>query len=324
MGSEIEKNAIQKAKDFLEITEELDAIALYDRLRDYRYSLHPDRVIDENVKKAAEEKFKQASAILTNLSIAIEREQVEKPASEIVPYTHKYEIVRFKRHADIAQERIAELEKEVERYTSLYDFYFAQNKKLEQSLEKKQSDESQEERNHLKALYATPVKGVAAIGGVVILLGCLGVITQMENVASHLQKFSPFPETYISGGLFVAMLYLLILAAKRWVESAYISQRAEEVCSPKYASDFITYLDEHPDREGLVETNVFTEVEAFNFIAGENKWHKRILGVLGFTIYRQETTTKLSGIFLNNLLNKKLIDISNAVNLQRVFKIKEK
>jgi hypothetical protein len=42
---------------------------------------------------------------------------------------------------------------------------------------------------------------------------------------------------------------------------------------------------------------------------------------LGFQIFRRETVNRLKDIFIHNLLNKKLVDVSRAEKMQRFFTI---
>ena len=74
----------------------------------------------------------------------------------------------------------------------------------------------------------------------------------------------------------------------------------------------------HPENETI---DGFSEVEAFDFIFGKNHWIKTLGLELGFRVFGRETINRLKDIFLHNLMNKKLIKISEAQKMQRYFKI---
>ena len=65
----------------------------------------------------------------------------------------------------------------------------------------------------------------------------------------------------------------------------------------------------------------FTEVDVCEFIAGRKHWFKRLVGYFGLQIFKPATINRLKDIFIHNLLNKKLIQISNAEMMQRRFGI---
>jgi hypothetical protein len=94
--TELTTSIIQKVKDELQITEDLASTELYDLLHKYRSSQHPDKYLDDNRKKEAEEKFKNLNTLLLELSNLIEQEKQLKKPSEIIPYQKDYEIVKNK------------------------------------------------------------------------------------------------------------------------------------------------------------------------------------------------------------------------------------
>jgi hypothetical protein len=319
MGNQIENNAIQKAKDYLQITEEIATIDLYKRLRDYRNGLHPDRVLDANNKKIAEERFKEAQVILQNLQILIEQEKLNKPSVELVAYSPQYEIFLAQYEADQFKDKLAEAEKQIALSEWFYSSEQKKNNELIKALQQKRSLEIQEEQKKLKSLYETPLKEKVAFGLILLLAGCLAVISQMETMAAQLQNYCPFPEKYVTAFLLFLIFCLVVSAFKKAGELSFITRKSEEVCSPKYAENFRLFLAE----KGKGAEHEFNEYDAFAFIEGNGSWYKMILGFLGFKIFRQATINRLKDIFLNNLLNKKIIEISMADSFQRVFTIKK-
>ena len=55
----VEKSIIQKVKDEIQIDYQIESTELYDLLYDYRNTQHPDKYLNEELKKKAEEKLRK-------------------------------------------------------------------------------------------------------------------------------------------------------------------------------------------------------------------------------------------------------------------------
>ena len=153
----------------------------------------------------------------------------------------------------------------------------------------------------------------------IILSGALGVMSQMERVSGILDKYSPFGKQYTSTGLFICLLLFLAVMLRKMWEREYIKRKSEEVCSPKCAGDFMEYLK--VKKSSSVSITEFSEVEVFDFIAGDRQRMKGFVSLFGFQIFRRDAINRLKDIFIHSLLNKKLVDFSKAEQMQRYFKI---
>jgi len=118
------------------------------------------------------------------------------------------------------------------------------------------------------------------------------------------------------------MVLIVLKAVKQGAEASYIARKAEEVCSPKCAEEFRRFLIHNLDRIDDFEVSEFNEYDAFAFIEGKQSRFRKILGILGFRIFQDDTRNRLKDMLLNSLLNKQLIEISTAHSFQRVFKVK--
>jgi hypothetical protein len=312
MGNELQMTVTERIKVLLQIDGECSIFELDERLRQYRNESHPDKFQHANHKEKAEARFKDANSLLEELEKQIEFDRLNRKPSELALYRPLYD-------AALLQSALDKFTKDLEKTECELMQEREANARLEKRLQDKSNDELAAEIKHLKQIYNPSSRRYASLGIAIVLSGTLAVMTQMEKVSSVLERYSPFEKHYISTSLFICLILLLAAMVRKVWESGFIQRRSEEVCSPRYAEDFLQYLQEKKLSEGAV--NEFSEVEAFDFISGENSWLRTVLSFFGFDIFNRETTNRLKEIFLHNLLNKKLVDFSRAERMQRYFKI---
>jgi hypothetical protein len=286
---------------------------LAELLRHFRNDTHPDLYQDQELKKQAESRFKDAQALLDEFDKQMEIERFNRKPTELTLYKPLYDAVKLQSELDKTKKELEDAKYELASERERCD-------ELAKELQKKKDDSLNNEIEHLRSIYRPSTRKYASIGLAILLSGALGVMSQMEKVSGVLERYSPFGKQYISTGLFICLvLFLAAMLRKMW-EREYIKRKSEEVCSPKCAKDFMGYLDKRTTSlHGAAA--VFSEVEAFDFIAGDHQRLKRIIGFLGFQIFGRDTTNRLKDLFIHSLLNKKLIEFSRAQSLQRHFKI---
>ena len=86
--------------------------------------------------------------------------------------------------------------------------------------------------------------------------------------------------------------------------------------------EFPTFYETIKDWEDD-KTKDFSEEDVFSFIYGKKTKIKKTFAYLGFKLFQVETIDRLKNFFINSLLNKQLIKISLAKDLDRTFTIKE-
>lgn len=312
MGNEIQKSLAQRAKELLQTDEEHSLFELAELLRQYRNETHPDKFQDQELKTAAETRFKDAQSLLEELEKQLELDRFNRKPSELAVYKPLYDVVQLQSELDKTKKDFEDAKYELKNERENSDALSAQ-------LEAKRDDSLSAEIQHLQEIYKPSTRNYASIGLAIILSGALAVMTQMEKVSGILEKHSPFEKQYIGTGLFLCLvLFLAALFRKIW-EREYIKRKSEEVCSPKCANDFTDYLNKRPPSPHGAAT--FSEVDAFDFLAGDHLRLKAFLSYLGFRIFGRDTTNRVKDIFIHNLLNKKLVEFSKAESLQRHFKI---
>ena len=235
MSNEIQKSLTERIKDFLQLDGEHSLLELTGLLRDFRNDTHPDRFQDVELKRKAEERVKDAHALLDEIEKQLEVEQFNRKPTELALYKPLYDAVKLRSKLDKTE---AELEDVKTNLASEQE----RNQGLTQELQKKNDDSLNSEIAHLQSIYRPSTRKYASIGMAIILSGALGVMSQMERVSGILDKYSPFGKQYTSTGLFICLLLFLAEILRKMWEREYIKRKSEEVCSPKCAGDFMEYL----------------------------------------------------------------------------------
>lgn len=78
MGTELQKSLMERAKDFLQNEEDKSLFALVELLRKVRNNSHPDIFQGEELKKKAEDRFKDANALLGEVERQLEIERFNR------------------------------------------------------------------------------------------------------------------------------------------------------------------------------------------------------------------------------------------------------
>ena len=103
--TKIATSILQKVKDELELNEDLPSTDLYDLLHKHRSNNHPDKFTNDEIKKEAEEKFKELNILLKELQIFIEKENFEKKPSELIVYEKDFELIKLKQEIISLEEK---------------------------------------------------------------------------------------------------------------------------------------------------------------------------------------------------------------------------
>lgn len=312
MSKELQRSLQERAKAFLQVEGEHSLFELTELLRQYRNDTHPDRYQDQELKNQAEARFKDAQTLLAESEKQMEVERFNRKPTELTLYRPLYDAVKLQSELDKTKKELEDAKYELASERESCNA-------LTKELQTKQDDSLNNEIQHLQSIYRPSMRKYASIGMAILLSGALSVMSQMEKVSGVLQKYSPFDKQYISTGLFICLILFLAAMLRKMWEREYIKRKSEEVCSPKCAGDFMEYL--RVTRTSGAPIVEFSEVEVFEFIAGDKQRLKSVVTFLGFQIFRRETVNRLKDIFIHSLLNKKLVEISRAEKMQRYFSI---
>lgn len=315
MSQDIDLTLIQKVKEVLQVTDDFSSIELLQLLKDHRKRIHPDKFTEETAKKEAEEKFKTIGQLIEELDRVIQIEKVNRGAKELALYEPLYDNVTLQNELEEAKGKIEDLE-------SKNDELQKANDELQKALEEKQTSEIEKEAQELKGLYKPSPQRLASLGIVFLLSAALVTMTKIEEVYAVIIKYSPIEETYIRPVVFGVFIFTLFIVIKQFIENKAMARRTGEVCSPLHCRDFLQYLSKIKEQEEN-RPKIFTESDALAFIYGRATWWKKALSFLGFKMFHIETNDRLKNYFINTLLNKKLITIYHAKDLDRAFMVRD-
>ena len=307
----IETSIIQKVKDELQTSDELSATELYDLLHKYRSAQHPDKFIDDERKKEAEEKFKRLNALLLELSKFIEQEKLQKKPSEIIPFQKDYEIVKSKQQLVNYEEIISNLE-----LTNRINENVI--KTLKKQILNLQSDKADEKAADLINHYKPSKRSLLSQGITFLLTLTIGVLTKVEEVAAILTKYFPFDPVYLNYIIFSVLVFIPLRFLKSYIEEGQIENTAKRIRTPLFINKFLNYLTEKDIKDTFTEMNVY---EFLSLELAPRSFMTKFFRANIFNLYSEPTIDGLKDIFIYNLLHKQLISISSAEHLDRKFKI---
>ncbi|MCX5800716.1 MAG: hypothetical protein NTX17_04945 [Candidatus Eisenbacteria bacterium] len=315
MNNSIQKSIIQRVRDLLNMRDECSPIELHSRLREYCHHIHPDRFVDAESKKTAEARFKAAQELMPELFRFIQDEAIRRTPAELMLYRPIYDNV-------FTQHELDEANKEIERLKHRIECGEFEIEQLKDELKRKEDARFQEERRNLEKLYK-PTPGSLASLGLVFMLGALmPAMNKVKETSDFISQYSPFSPATIKMTLFVLFVTMLFLTLKQYIENLLLRRRVQEVCSTRFSIDFMNHLSYVYTWEDC-KRGKFTESHAFDFIAGNRAKWKSLLAHIGFPLFRTSTYELLKNCFIGYLIQKQLIEISNAEDLNRTFTVKD-
>lgn len=309
--TKLDKTAIDKAKEMLGETGQNSPEELYDKLYEYRNSLHPDRFQDDESKKIAEEKFKDVGNALENLKKTIELQLVEKKPSEIIPFQKTYDIIQLKQTNVDYQNEIKSLKYDI-------DLLKYENKDLKKEIKNLRNQKLKEKTDELIEQYRPTKKGLFSNGIIFILTLIGGILTKVQDIALFIFKYSPIPENIVHYIIFTILIFIPLRLLYQFLKQNSIEKISQLIITPPMLKIF---LDELVSQK---KTDEFNELDVYNFIS-RIKYPKNSLGRWFvnkiFATHSYRVINILKDIFIYNMLSKQLIEISRADRLDRNFKI---
>ncbi len=312
---------LERAKQFLGMQgQSSNATDLYTLLVHYRNQMHPDRYADSELKKSAEERFKQTEQLIQELRMYIETEIITMPPALLECNSASYDYFHSLSSLDVAMQQIDELKRNLE----TKDWHIEQ---LEKKLADKSDKKFEDERKRLESLYKISGKGWTSLGITLALTASITIMTKIEDVSTKIKRYFPVDEKYFNYLILFFLIIVIALAIKRIIENSVMKRRVREVCSTKTPVDFVRKLEKYWEEDVYnfdEEVAEFTEYQVFQFLYGSEHWWKKWLSALGFVYFQVQTVDQLKDFFISTLLHKELATISHADGLDRTFKIRRK
>lgn len=293
------------------ISEDIPATELYDLLHKYRSSQHPDKYDSDDIKKVAEERFKNLNNLLQELAIFIEKDKLQKKPNEVIPYQKDYDLVKSK-NANIRKEE------EIEKLKSEIYWKERQIKELKSELKNLRSEKVDIKTKELVNLYKPSKRSLLSMGLTFLLTVLLGVLSKIDEIAAIVYKYSPINIEILNYVIFSVIIIIPVNYIRMMYEENLIQSIAKKIKTPLYINMFFKYLVEKDTKKH------FTEMDVYDFLAKQlfpkNKI-SRFLNTKIIKLYSEITIDSLKSIFIYNLLHKQFIKISSANELDRNFEI---
>lgn len=312
---DLDKSIIQKAKDELQLDEEISSIELIRLLKEHRKRIHPDRFSEEAAKTEATAKFQALGKIIEQLAKFIESERVSRSPRDLALYEPLYDI-------QSSQDKLEEAEEEIIRLKAQIEAQELRNSNLATQLAEKKSDELRKEREDIERHYRPTGRSLTFLGITALLSAMFAVMTKLESVSDLIKKYSPVPETSINLAIFAIFVAICFVVMKQIIESKLVSMKISDVCSTGFIKGFWRNLEK---QDGWSDRKIkdFTESDVFDYLHGKDTKLRKVLSRVGVKMFQINTSERIKNYFVNHLLNKKLIEISYAKELDRTFIIKD-
>ncbi len=307
-GTELELGIVAKVMTFMNITEKIDEYDLYDKLMLHRNQLHPDQYLDKDAKQEANKKFIQANHLLTDLNSYVNRENLSKPAVEMIKFEKKFELMNTNQKIVEKDNKIEYLETRLRKYKKLINQLFEQQKIL--SREKKEN-----EYKELRSLYKKSSRVKIGIG-VNLFFGLLySFIINIDRVSSVMEKYIPIPPDVFNTVVFLAIGISILVNIRKLVQNAYVGNKSKMIESTMLIDKFSKNINKE------FRGSKISEIGVFNFIRDNFTSKSKAMVVVSkiFGLSSDIVIEKYKNIFINTLLEKQLIKISRAKSLDREF-----
>ncbi|MEN6488192.1 MAG: hypothetical protein ABFD66_04805 [Smithella sp.] len=320
MSQELQKSTVERAKDALSITGDIKSYELYEKLREYRNNIHPDRFMDEKQKEHAEEKFKEIQSLLAELEVHFQQEKLSLSSSELVIFKPLYDNVYYQQKIDQSESKMSTLELELSETKKLLGEAKELNKQLSAKMEAKADDALIAEMKEIEGIYRVSYQKLRPVGIILLLTGAIAVMSKIEEVSVFIRKYAPIAQGNIDIVLFVFFVITCLLVTKQVIEYKVFGFFVNKHCSARSVSEFKKFLCQRYEKNPE-DIKTFTENDVFDYIAGAPSAWKRFLAYFGIRLFHTDTCDNLKKCFINNLLHKKLVQVAEAKDLDRLFNI---
>lgn len=313
MMNQLDLSIIEKVKSILGVDETFSSMEFYDKLWSLRNNYHPDRFFEKDLKKKAEEKFKEIGLLLNQLSIFINNEKLTKKYSDIMPYEREFEIIKSRQEIIRKEDKINNLTTENERLQKM-------TKNLESELSELRSKKIEEKEKELISLYKPSRKNIISVGITFFLTAMASILLKIEDVAKIVAKYSPLKEDILNAIIFTIFLVTIFYCFKRYLEGKFINIVAKKVGTASCIREFADHLARKEKKDYFSEFDVYTFLEIR--LVPKSKPKKFFFTII-LNIYNEATLDSLKDIFIYNLFCKSLIYLYDANNLERYLRVKK-
>jgi len=311
MDDKVELSIIAKVKNLLKLEEDIDSMQLYQKLLHFRNLHHPDSFYDEESKKEANNIFIEATHLLENLSMFLNKEKLIKPPTDLEIYKKDYELINTQQNLIVKESEITELEKKIVKLRGIIKNLLEQNKLLS-----KQVKENNIDSLGLKNLYKKNSQLKIGIGLNIFFAIITMVLLNIDKIADLIKKYIPFSNKIFNIIIFSIIIVSFLLNVRKLIQNNIIEKRAKRIQTTIFISEFSEFVQ----KDNYYGFKI-SEKEIFNFIKKEFSAKNKLIRSIDFLIGTNNDIVieKYKNIFVTHLIEKQLIKISKAVKLDREF-----
>lgn len=312
-NASVEKSIIEKVKEFIGISEFSNLTDLYKQLESCRSRYHPDHFVDEESKKQAEEKFKIGTQLITDLNSYINHMKVQNTDKEIMVISENdFQLMNTQQKVIERENKIYNLEEEIKKYRQIIKELIIQNK----NLSKTNKDYNYEE---IEKLYKNNGKLKVNMGLQILFSFIYSVIVNLDIISQKIIKYIPFNQNILNVIILATFTVSFIYSLRQLIKNKIIEKNSQKI----ETTSFIMKFTSEKKLDDINLGHKVTDSEIFEFIKRQFCSSKKIFRIVDKIIGAKEDIIieQYKNIFIYNLLEKQLIQVSKAKSLDREFYI---
>lgn len=253
---------IERVKRAINIDTDIDVYSLYEQLNKHIINSHPDKYSEDNLKKQAEEKFKELQALKSEFNIYLEEQRLNSKITifqnqdesklELINSKTNIELENINLNNKIEEQRIRIINLENER-----DSYKKQLNDCQENYKKRISEELNYSRKNIQTIYKPRI--FSNIVGTATSLGSLSLLLpQVKDILSN-----------IGINIFFSSIVLISISVF-WVLSHLRNNMAikltEDITSKIFSDPDINHLLNIKKKYNSYRKSFFTEKDVYNIV----------------------------------------------------------
>jgi hypothetical protein len=310
---------IEKCKEFARLEHDVSLKELYSKLQLVWKQSHPDLFQDDTQRELAEAKFKEIGKLLEKLNGHIEHEELTKgrsKGSDVSVYEDGISVISDKHEIVLLGTKLLHVEKENKRLKDQVAYLREQNKELKNTKSEKRKQKYEEKTKELVTLYNPNESRFSQFFLPISIIALLTFLGNIEEIGIIIGKYFPYSPYYFNSFLFVIFIIVIVNYLLKYWKFSIVKKLIENVKTTSFIQKFSTRINDNLISE-------FRESQVFEFIKKEfsskNKFEQLVNPNIDDIVIEE-----LKNIFILNLYNKELINISEPIGLDRKIKVKER
>jgi hypothetical protein len=306
--NDLQISIIQEVKNFLDIKDIEDPMELQKILYDYRNSVHPDKIQNEELKEDAEEQFKISNDLFQKLWRYIQEQKKFNKKSDLILYKNDYELLDIKQNLIMKDDKIKNLKDKInDNMNEIAD--------LKTQIDKLKKETLDEETDRLVALYK-PSTGSLVTWGITFILSVLIVLlSKIDQIADILKSYPIFEQLLLNYLMWMTFAIITFWIIIKYFKKNIFINLSYKVKGINFIKKYST--SQYADYWDIKETKIFNGIQ--DQLVPKNRFAKFFTTKI-FKIYDDNSLEVLKNIFIYNLINKGFLKIANTDKLDRIFK----